>query len=118
MATQAGSEAKEAKPQKQVGEWLWRFLGVVMLFAVGWLIWIFYQINPPALITNAAFEAAAKARASQEKKGPIGPASPAPVAAATADAKTEAPRDPPVNLDKLKLSDTIERPIPERAAGK
>ena len=45
-----------------IGEWFWRFLAAVMLFAVGWTIWIFTQLNPPQLITPAAFEAAAKAK--------------------------------------------------------
>ena len=27
----------------KVGEWFWRFLATVMLIAVGWAMWIFYQ---------------------------------------------------------------------------
>ena len=80
-------------------EWMWRFLAGVMLFAVGWSIWIFYQINPPALITEAAFEAAARANAKQNAQGRIVPPAP-PVAPAP-------PREPPINADKLKFSDTL-----------
>ena len=83
----------------KISEWLWRFLAGVMLFAVGWSAWIFYQINPPALITEAAFEAAAKANAKQNAQGrivlPVPPAPPV------------APREPPINADKLKFSDTL-----------
>lgn len=49
----------------KLGEWMWRFLAVTMLFAVSWTIWIIYQLSPPELIMNAAFEAAAKARGKQ-----------------------------------------------------
>ena len=38
-----------------IGEWFWRFLAVVMLLTVGWVLWIIYQINPQPLITNAGF---------------------------------------------------------------
>ena len=27
----------------KVSEWFWRFLATVMLIAVGWAMWIFYQ---------------------------------------------------------------------------
>jgi hypothetical protein len=46
----------------KLSEWIWRFLAAAMLFTVGWTLWILYQINPPSLITDAAFEAAATAR--------------------------------------------------------
>jgi len=48
-----------------VGEWLWRFLAVAMVFTLSWMLWIFYQISPTSLILNAAFEAAAMAKAKQ-----------------------------------------------------
>src|SRR6185503_12363398 len=50
----------------KLGEWMWRFLAIVMMFSVGWTVWIIYQLNPPPLVMNAAFEAAAKAKG----KGP------------------------------------------------
>lgn len=89
-----------------IGEWFWRFLAAVMLFAVGWTMWIFTQLNPPQLITTAAFEAAAKAKVDpqQSTQGVIVPAS------ATEPAKDqpkEAPKEPPVNADKLKFSDSL-----------
>ena len=119
-----------AKPQKMIGEWFWRFLAVVMLVTVGWILWIIYQINPQPLITPAGFAAAAKARASQDAKGVITPAA-APVAAptagdrstqaASAQAETAKPpaapavaKEPPVNVERLRFSDSIETPIPER----
>ena len=86
----------------KVGEGFWRFLAAVMLFAVGWAMWIFYQLSPPPpLATRAAFEAAAKAGVSQKSKGVIVPA------AAT-------PKEPLANPEKLKYSDSIAIPEAER----
>ena len=94
----------------KISEWLWRFLATAMMFSVGWTMWIFYQINPTPLITAAAFEAAAKAKsnAQQSTQGVITPAAPLEPPPAP-----EAPKEPPVNLDKLKLSDSIAPPVPD-----
>jgi hypothetical protein len=108
----------------KLGEWLWRFLAVVMMFSVAWTVWIIYQLNPPPLIMNAAFEAAAKAKgkgASAEKQsaqGVIAPSAAADTASAPAEAPAvaakapEAPKEPPVNPEKLKFSETIALPVP------
>jgi len=90
----------------KVSEWLWRFLAAMMLFSVGWTMWIIYQLNPPPLIMNAAFEAAAKAKANagQNVQGVISP----PAGSAPAEA-----RQPPINPDKLKLSDSLSVPEPK-----
>jgi len=84
----------------KIGEWLWRFMAAVMLFAVGWSIWILYQIHPPALITNAAFEAAAKANAKQSAQGIIS-------RAAAPEAPQQAQKGPPINADRLRFSESL-----------
>ena len=113
------------------GEWFWRFLAIVMLFAVGWTMWIIYQLNPPPLVMNAAFEAAAKAKGKEARgekqvtKGVIaqpGAAAPAPAgpgASSPAEAQppaaaqaSAAPKEPPINPEKLKFSDSIALPDP------
>jgi len=48
-----------------LSEWMWRFLALALLFAVGWMMWIVYQLNPPPLILNAAFEALTNAKAKE-----------------------------------------------------
>ena len=137
MAEDTLQTAASTASGHRIGEWFWRFLSVVMLFAVCWAVWIFYQLNPTPLITRAAFEAAAKARATRDAHGLITPAAQAPQAAAPAEAPrpdatkpdatkpaaTEpaaapAAKEPPVNVEKLKLTESIERPIPEGAAKK
>ncbi|MNC90715.1 hypothetical protein D3C83_68450 [compost metagenome] len=83
-----------------------------MLATVGWILWIVYQINPPPLITNAGFAAAAKARASQDAKGVITQAA-VPAPAPPAEAKA-----PPVNVERLRFSDSIQTPIAEPGSKK
>ena len=87
-----------------IGEWLWRFLAAVMVFAVAWSMWIFYQLNPSPLITNEAFAAAAKANARQNAQGVIAPA--------VVSALPLEPKEPPINADKLKYSEVLS--IPEK----
>ena len=107
----------------KIGEWFWRFLALAMMFAVGWTVWIIYQLNPPPLIMNAAFEAAAKAKGKsapgekQSTQGVIAPsagadASKAAESPAIASAPAEAPKEPPVNPEKLRFSETIALPVP------
>jgi hypothetical protein len=89
----------------KISERLWRFLATVMLFAVGWTMWIYVQLNPPALITAAAFEAAARAgaNAKQSAQGVIAPAA----ASEPPAAPGAVVREPPINAEKLKLSDSL-----------
>ena len=96
------------------GDWefVWRFLAVAMLFEVVWAVWIAIQINPPPLALPAAYEAAAKARATRNVEGQIRRAVAVPPALAAPAADTA----PPVNVDKLKFSESIETAIPERPA--
>lgn len=129
MSTASQTVTQEAAPRKAVGEWIWRFLAGVMLFSVGWVLWIAYQLNPPMLVTTAAFEAAAKAKASQNAAGVIAPKPGVEAPKAAADgptAEAEAPKpapepvakEPPVNLEKLKLSDSITAPLAQDAKRK
>ena len=101
MAT-AEHAASSAPVAKQDWEWLWRFLAAVLLFTVGWVAWVAYHLSPAPLATPAAFEAAAQAGASRSVQGDIKPKPPA------AEAK-----QPPVNMEKLRLAESIETPIPE-----
>jgi len=121
MASAEQTDAPAAATKQYVGEWFWRFLALVMLATIGWVIWIIYQINPQPLVTEAAFKAAAKAKAaSQDAKGVITPAPQAAVEAPkpVAVAPPPEPKEPPVNVERLKLTDSIETPIPERGKKK
>lgn len=123
-------------------EWFWRFLAVVMLLSACWVGWIAVQLSAPGIVLPEAFAAAAQARANQNVSGrigepPAGPGASAPAealaaAAVVASGAAEAPaapeamaggtssgriggeREPPVNVDKLRLSGSIETPIPDK----
>lgn len=119
-AAAAHAPGQKKDPTTQVGEWFWRFLAGVMLVIVGWVVWIAIQISPPDLILPAAFEAAAQGRATRNSGGVIGGAvqpGPPPVAEASAPAMPmlQSPEfQPPVNLEKLRMAESIETPIFDR----
>ena len=120
-AAAAHAPGQKKEPSTQVGEWFWRFLAGLMLVIVGWVVWIAVQISPPDLILPAAFEAAAQGRATRNSGGVIGGAGSAPAVASAPEAPAPAVAappavafEPPVNLEKLKLADSIETPIFER----
>ena len=101
MAT-AGQAALPLQARKGDWEWLWRFLAAVLLFSVSWVAWVAVHLSSAPLATPAAFEAAAQAGASRNVQGDIKPKPPA------AEAK-----EPPVNMAKLRLAESIGTPIPE-----
>jgi len=87
------------------GERLWRFLALVMVCALGWMIWIMYQLDPPPLVRNAAFQAFANARTRE-------PAKPAPNVASNVAVEPvkPAPEAPPVAAkpNAAEIVDTVE----------
>ena len=131
----ATTHASGTRPPAQIGEWFWRFLAVVMLIVVGWVVWIAIQISPRDMVLPAAYEAAAQGRA-RNSSGSIGSAPAQAPVQAPVDAKDPAavsslatgappiapapaapaasPAEPPVNLEKLRRAESIETPIPER----
>lgn len=115
MGGEAQTETQEHAPTRAVGEWIWRFLAAVLLFSVGWVLWIAYQLNPPMLVTTAAFEAAAKAKTSQNAAGLIAPK---PGAEAPNPEPEPVAKEPPVNVEKLRLSDAITLPLAQDAKRK
>jgi hypothetical protein len=112
MSTTTSQGAGQPTPHKVVGEWFWRFLAAVMLFSVAWVLWISYQLNPTPLVTALAFEAAEKAKANQNQNasGLIKPPVEAPKPEAEAPKAEPVAKEPPVNVEKLKLSDSISTP--------
>jgi hypothetical protein len=102
----AEAVTEQARAPRSGREWFWRFLAVLMLASVAWVVWVAAQISPMPLATEAAFEAAAQARASRNSQGVIkAAAQPAP------DKPAAAAKEPPVNVEKLRLADSIQTPI-------
>ena len=88
-------------------EWFWRIVGALMLLMLCWLGWVAYQLMPSSIATPAAYQALAQARAARNvQEGHIKPA-PQPFA-------PQATRKAPVDTEKLRLSDSIETPIPQK----
>ncbi len=100
----------EAAPRRGDAEWFWRVLAAAMVLSVGWVIWIAIQISPQPLVTPAAYEAAAKAKA-RSAQGLITPAAPL-------SAQPVPQTAPLVNVEKLKLSDSLDSPVPRAGAEK
>lgn len=126
MAGEQTPTVAQGSAGRMVSEWFWRFLASVMMVAVGWVAWIVYQLNPPPLATQAAYEAAARARASQTASGAIGTRPGAEAARPgtetaqpeKAAAQVAEPDGPPVNVERLRLSDTIRTLLPQEPDGK
>jgi hypothetical protein len=88
----------ETAPAAPAREWFWRILAGLMLLMAAWVAWVAYQIMPASLVTPAAYDALAQARAGNVQQGTIRLAEPKPLFAET---KGEM---------KLRLAETIETP--------
>lgn len=126
MAGEQTPTVEQGSAGRMVSEWFWRFLAAVMMVAVGWVAWIVYQLSPPPLVTQAAYEAAARARAGQTASGAIGTRPGAEAARPGTEtaqpdravAQMAEPDKPPVNVERLRLSDTIRTLPPQEPDGK
>jgi len=100
-----------------IGEWVWRFIAVAMLVMVGWMGWVIYLLNAPPLVTAAAFEASAKAKAqsstTQQSTGTIAPAAPLPAGVASGPAEAPKPAVPVAEAPKPAAE--APKPAPEPA---
>ncbi len=111
-------QVRPVAPQRGGREWFWRAVAALMILALGWVLWVAYQLQPRgAIATEAAFQAAseAKKKALQSKKGPeasgtLEPAKPAPSPAPVPTANAT----PAVPQDVFKLALSIDTPIAER----
>src|SRR5471032_1005639 len=65
-------------PARRNWELFWRIMAGIMVFVVGWIIWVLYQISPRPIVTDLAFESQGKIRQSA-----AAPAAGAPAPAAT-----------------------------------
>ena len=109
-------------PTKVAGrEWFWRILAALLACLLGWMGWVAVQLLPgKALVTDAAYQAAAAAKNQPAPKpAPPTPAA-APVAAASVPAAAPAPppaaapaaaESPRPASDALRLAVQIETPM-------
>jgi MSHA biogenesis protein MshN len=123
--------AQQLRPVKQGGlsEWFWYVMAILMLFAVAWVIWLAWQLNPRPVVTDLALQTphavapapAAKAVAPANPKSSVdaqtaahlAAAAPAPApsqdkpAAVAAAAAADSAR-----IDMLKLATELATPVP------
>lgn len=91
-------------------EWFWRSVAFLVLIALGWVGWVFYQIQPRPLATELAHQAAERAaRRPAVAKAPVVAPAPVPVVQQPAPpAQAPAKPTPP---DVFRFAYRIETPI-------
>jgi MSHA biogenesis protein MshN len=114
--------------RKFASDFLWRTVAVLMLFAVGWVGWLVWQLTPRPVVTEIVLQsseeklppskAAASPSAGSAVSGPpvVAAASAAPKSSPAAAAQAlPTPRTRRMNVDMLRLATELTTPIPKRS---
>ncbi len=119
----AGVLAQHLRPvtlKKMGSDFFWRVLAVMMLFAVGWVAWVVWQILPHPIVTEltdqAARQRASAPKAAADQAAPafqVAVASPAPPPGSTPPLRRAAE---PAKPDMLRLATELTTPILARPA--
>ena len=124
------SQHMHAVPARTLAsDFFWRTMAMLMLFAVGWVAWLVWQLTPRPIVTDLVYQssrgkASAPAASSRPDSAPA-PQSAAPQAApalsgASASAASAAAQPPllqrseKINVDMLRLATELTTPIPQR----
>ena len=134
-ATQGMSRhAHPVPPRPLASDFFWRVMAMAMLFAVGWVAWVVWQLMPRPVVTELAYQAprvnaAAPPSVAAPKSEPALPpqaaampaaAKPEPVpspAAANAAAGPAPQKAGKSGFDMLRLATELTTPIPQRRSG-
>jgi len=132
----AGGLSRHMRPVPErmlASDFFWRTMAMTMLFAVGWVAWLVWQLTPPhPIVTDLAYQSARarspapaepaspssdSARAVQDP-APQAPPPRAPIPAADPPSAQAAPprRSDKVNVDMLRLATELTTPIPKRSS--
>jgi MSHA biogenesis protein MshN len=133
----AGGLSRHMRPVSQrtfASDFFWRTMAVTMLFAVGWVAWLVWQLTPPhPIVTDLAYESARARSASPAdvasprsepapaREAPAPQAAPPPEAPIAAAGPASAQATPPqrsdkVNVDMLRLATELTTPVPQRSS--
>jgi len=133
----AGGLSRHMRPVPErmlASDFFWRTMAMTMLFAVGWVAWLVWQLTPPhPIVTDLAYQSArprsaAPAEVASPRSDPAGereapapqPAPPPAVSIPAADppsAQATTPRrSDKVNVDMLRLATELTTPIPKRSS--
>src|SRR5258706_12791382 len=102
-------------------DFFWRTMAMMMLFAVGWVAWLVWQLTPHPVVTELAYPssrgkipAPAVAASSRFDSAPAPQAAPPPAPAA---AKAPLPQRPEKGMvDSVRLATELTTPIPRRSS--
>jgi len=110
-------------------DFFWRTMAMLMLFAVGWVAWLVWQLTPHPIVTDLVYQssrgkAPAPAVLSRPDSAPAPQSAapqPAPVLPAASASAASAAAQPPlpqrsekINVDMLRLATELTTPIPQR----
>ncbi len=134
-AAPAGGLSRHMHPvpaRTLASDFFWRTMAMTMLFAVGWVAWLVWQLTPHPVVTELAYQASrgtipapAVAASSRIDSAPAPQAAPqpAPAAASSSAPADSAPAKAPlarrsekVNVDMLRLATELTTPIPRRSS--
>jgi len=125
------SQHMHAVPARRLASgFFWRTMAMLMLFAVGWVAWLVWQLTPRPIVTDLVYQssrgkASAPAASSRPDSAPAPQAAapqPAPALPASSASAAPAPAQPPlprrsekINVDMLRLATELTTPIPQRS---
>jgi len=128
----AGGLSRHMRPVPErtlASDFFWRTMAMMMLFAVGWVAWLVWQLTPPhPIVPELAYQSArARSAAPADVASPRSDPAPAlqapapqpapPAAAISASAQATLPqRSDRVNVDMLRLATELTTPIPKRSS--
>jgi len=131
-AAPAGGLSQHMRPVPErvlASDFFWRTMAMMMLFAVGWVAWLVWQLMPRPIVTELAYQssrgkisAPADPAPSRSESAPAPQAAapqPAPSSSAPDSAGAQAPlpqRSDRVNVDMLRLATELTTPIPQRSS--
>jgi len=134
-AAPAGGLSRHMRPVPErtlASDFFWRTMALTMLFAVGWVAWLVWQLTPPhPIVTDLAYQSArgripapadvASPRSDSAPEAVAPQPAPPPVASIPAAGTASAQATPPqrsdrVNVDMLRLATELTTPIPQRSS--
>jgi len=123
----AGGLSRHMRPVPErtlASDFFWRTMAMTMLFAVGWVAWLVWQLTPPhPIVTELAYQSArGRAPAPADVVSPRSEPAPTPsLSSPAADpppkvAQTRLAQADRANVDMLRLATELTAPIPRRSS--
>jgi MSHA biogenesis protein MshN len=117
IEAQAGAQSIKALDpgRKTDRDWFWRVVAALLLVAVGWVMWVAYQLLPRPLVTDEVFRLM-QAKPAQPAVSPVvvAPVVEEKPTLASVAVPTETKQTPAEPAETFKLARAIETPILER----